>query len=138
MDVSHSQIIVGNHYDITAFGAVGDGKTLATPAINNAITVAHDRMAAASGFIFRPALIFATFDSSCRAMWRLYLEQGATILAAQHGDEEPRATIFLEANAWDKWQDFGLHHCIGTTVLFGGRILRMLLSAGPGLFMAWA
>src|SRR4051812_40987259 len=66
-------------YNVKAFGAKGDGKTLDTPAINEAIA----RAAAGGGGTVRfPARTYLCFSIRLKSNIALYLDHGATILAA--------------------------------------------------------
>ncbi len=66
--------------DVRAFGAAGDGNTLDTPAINQAI----ERAAAAGGGIVRfPAGNYLCYSIHLKSHVSLYLDPGATIVAAE-------------------------------------------------------
>src|SRR5450432_3869019 len=61
----------GNHLDVRAFGATGDGKTLDTPAINQAI----DAAAAEGGGIVRfPAGSYLCYSIHLKSHITLYLD----------------------------------------------------------------
>ena len=62
-----------------AFGAVGDGKTLDTAAINKAIDAAT---AAGGGTVLFPAGNYLSYSIHLRSNVALYLDLGATIIAA--------------------------------------------------------
>ena len=66
-------------YDVTTFGAKGDGQTLDTPAINKAIETAA---AAGGGTVHFPAGTYLSVSIRLKSNITLYLDQGATILAA--------------------------------------------------------
>src|SRR5258708_15636335 len=66
-------------YDVRVFGAKGDGKTVDTPAINRAIEAAA---AAGGGSVYLPAGAYLCFSIRLQSNIALYLDQGATILAA--------------------------------------------------------
>ena len=66
----------GTVFDVRSFGAAGDGKTIDSPAINRAIEAAG----AKGGTVYIPAGIYACY--SLRLRVALYVDQGATILAA--------------------------------------------------------
>ena len=69
----------GGTLDVRTFGATGDGKTLDTPAINKAI----DAAAAAGGGIVRfPAGNYLCYSIHLKSHITLYLDPGATIVAA--------------------------------------------------------
>ena len=111
------------------FGATGDGKTLDTPAINKAI----DTAAAAGGGIVRfPAGNYLCYSIHLKSHVTLYLDPGATILAADppaagaSGGYDPP-----EPNAWDKFQDFGHSHWHNS--LIWGEDLENISIDGQGL-----
>ena len=97
-----------NVFDVQEYGAVGDGKTLDTPAINKAIEGAH---AEGGGIVYIPAGTYLCFSIHLKSNVGLYLDHGATILAA-----EPTAEAgydLAEPNPWGdkhKYQDFGHSH----------------------------
>src|ERR1700751_5347020 len=66
-------------FDIRTYGAVGDGKTVDSPAINKAIEAAA---AAGGGTVLFPAGIWLSFSIRLKSHVALFLSQGATILAA--------------------------------------------------------
>jgi len=71
----------GNSFDVKAFGATGDGKTLDTPAIDKAI----DAAAATGGGVVRfPAGNYLCFSIHLKSHITLYLDPGATIVAADN------------------------------------------------------
>lgn len=93
-------------YEVRAFGAKGDGKAIDTPAINKAIEAAA---AAGGGTVHIPAGTYLCFSIRLKSHIALYLDQGATIVAANpsevKGGYDPP-----ELNPWDKYQDFGHSH----------------------------
>src|SRR5207302_10482674 len=66
-------------YDVKSFGAKADGRTLDTPAINKAIDAAA---AAGGGTVFFPAGNYLSVSIRLKSNIALYLDQGATIVAA--------------------------------------------------------
>ena len=92
-------------YDVKRFGAKADGKTLDTPAINKAIDAAA---AAGGGTVFFPAGNYLSVSIHLKSNIALYLEQGATIVAANTSDDARYDPP--EPNEWDKYQDFGHSH----------------------------
>ncbi len=116
-------------------GAIGDGKTLDTAAINSAIETAA---ASGGGTVHFPAGVYLTFSIHLKNNVHLHLEQGATILAA----ESPRpsdATGYnggtydpAEPNApWEAYQDYGHNHWHNS--LIWGENLHDVSITGPGL-----
>src|SRR5438094_9562566 len=67
-------------FDVKNFGAAGDGTTLDTAAINKAIDAAH---AAGGGTVWLPAGTYLCLSIHLQSNVALYLDQGATILAAE-------------------------------------------------------
>jgi polygalacturonase len=116
----------GSAYDVRAFGARGDGKTLDTPAINKAIETAA---AAGGGTVRFPAGTYLCFSIHLQSNIALYLDQGATILAAD--PKEANGSYDLpEPNQWDMYQDFGHSHWRNS--LIWGTGLENVSIMGPG------
>src|SRR5262245_22524619 len=67
-------------FNVRSFGATGDGKAIDSPAINNAIEAAA---AAGGGTVLIPAGTYACYSIRLKSNIALYLDQGATILAAE-------------------------------------------------------
>ena len=95
-------------YDVRAFGAKGDGKTLDTRAINKAIEAAA---AAGGGTVNFPAGTYLSVSIRLRSNITLQLDQGATILAANPVPGKSH-TIFLSRMSGT---------CIRTSVTVIGR-----------------
>src|ERR1044072_4865439 len=114
-------------YDVRAFGARGDGKTLDTTAINKAIEAAA---AAGGGTVVFPAGTYLSVSIRLRSNITLQLDQGATILAA---DRVPGKVEYdlPEPNEWDMHQDFGHSHWQNS--LIWGIGLENVQIIGPGL-----
>src|SRR5438874_12150623 len=66
-------------YDVKSFGAKGDGKALDTAAINKTIDAAA---AAGGGTVYFPAGTYLSVSIHLKSNIGLYLDQGATIVAA--------------------------------------------------------
>lgn len=128
-------------FDVKNFGATGNGSTIDTPAVNKAIQAASD---SGGGIVRFPPGTYASYSIRLKSNVSLWLEPGATILAASvppgglvHGGyDEP------EPNPWDQYQDFGhshwhnsliwgenIHNC---AILGGGLIWGKGLSRGSG------
>jgi polygalacturonase len=93
-----------SRFDVKTFGATGDGTTVDTAAINKAIDAAK---AAGGGTVFFPAGTYLSGSIHLQSHVALYLDQGATIEA---GPIDRAPCDAPEANAWDKFQDFGHSH----------------------------
>ncbi len=115
-------------FDVRAFGATGDGKTLDTPAINKAIDAAS---AAGGGTVRFPAGTYLSFSIHLKSHITLQLDPGCTLVAASpatnSGVYDPP-----EPNEWgDKqYQDFGHSHW--HDALIWGENLEDVSITGPG------
>ena len=101
-------------FDVRAFGATGDGKTVDSPAINRAIEAAA---AAGGGTVVFPRGNYVSFSIRLKSHVGLYLSQGSAIIAAEsplpgqttgymggtYDAAEPKT-------AWDAYQDYGHNH----------------------------
>jgi polygalacturonase len=116
-------------YDVKAYGANGNGKTLDTPAIDKAIA---DASAAGGGTIIVGPGQYLCYSIHLKSNVALYLAPGATIVAAEtptsggSGGYDPP-----EQNSWDKYQDFGHSHWRNS--LIWGEDLDNVSISGPGL-----
>ena len=122
-------------FDVRNFGATGDGKTLDTPAINNAIETAA---AAGGATVFFPAGIYLCFSIHLKSYVHLYLDAGATILAAE--SPKPGETTGYNGGAydaaepntaWDAYQDYGHNHWHNS--LLWAEDMHDFSITGPGL-----
>src|SRR5215831_17934097 len=112
-------------YNVRAFGARGDGQQLDSVAINKTIEAAA---AAGGGTVYFPAGDYLSTSIRLKSNIALYLDQGATIIAA-----ETSATAKYdppEPNQWDAYQDFGHSHWHNS--LIWGENLENVSIAGPG------
>ncbi|MGH9493821.1 MAG: glycoside hydrolase family 28 protein, partial [Candidatus Sulfotelmatobacter sp.] len=116
-------------YDVTAFGATGDGRTNDTPAINKAI---DEATAAGGGTVyFRPGKYLA-FSIHLKSRVALYLELGATIVAGDSAADPAHSYDAAEPNKlWEKYQDYGHNHWHNS--LIWGEGLNDIAICGPGL-----
>jgi len=110
-------------YNVKSFGAKADGRTLDTPAINKAIDAAA---AAGGGTVFFPAGNYLSVSIHLKSNIALYIDQGATIIAANTSKYDPP-----EPNEWDKYQDFGHSHWHNS--LIWGENLTNVSILGPGM-----
>jgi len=117
-------------FDVRAFGAKGDGRTVDSAAINQAI----DAAAAAGGGVVRlPAGTYLSFSIHLKSHLTLQFDPGATLLAAapspEAGGYDP-----AEPNEWGdrlQYQDFGHSHWHNS--LIWGENLTDVSIVGPGL-----
>jgi polygalacturonase len=116
-----------NVYDVRAFGAKGDGKTVDTPAINKAIDAAS---AAGGGTVTFAAGTYLSVSIHLKSNITLYLDQGATIVAAEPVAGKVSYDL-PEPNDWDMYQDFGHSHWQNS--LIWGIGLENVSIIGPGL-----
>ncbi|MDQ2921053.1 MAG: glycoside hydrolase family 28 protein [Acidobacteriota bacterium] len=113
-------------FDVKAFGAKGDGKALDSPAVNKAIEAAA---AAGGGTVRFSAGTYRCFSIRLKSNITLYLDQGATILAADPRDKDGQYDA-PEPNQWDQFQDFGHSHWHNS--LIWGENLENISIMGPG------
>lgn len=120
-------------YDVTAFGTKGDGKTIDSGAIDRAIEAAA---AAGGGTVYFRAGNYLCYSIRLKSKVAIYLEQGATIIAA---DPTSSATSdaahgydLAESNQpWESYQDYGHNHWHNS--LIWGEGLDGVSIGGPGL-----
>jgi len=120
-------------YDVRAFGAAGDGKTIDTPAINRAI---EEAVRAGGGTVFFRAGNYLCYSIRLKSKVAIYLDAGATIIAADAGaDPASEATSgydLAESNQpWEDYQDYGHNHWHNS--LIWGEGLEGISIGGPGL-----
>jgi polygalacturonase len=82
-------------FDITAYGAVGDGRTANTTAIHNAITAAH---AAGGGTVLVPAGTFLSGPITLANNINLEIDGGATLRMLPRGTYPSSSTPFISAS----------------------------------------
>jgi polygalacturonase len=109
-------------FDVTAFGAKGDGKTQNREAINKAIEAAA---AAGGGTVEFPAGTWLTGSLRLRSNVTLRLERGAVIEASS----EVSAYDEPEPNQWDRFQDFGHSH-FHNSLIWGENIENVAIIGG--------
>ena len=115
-------------FDVREFGAVADGKTIDSPAINKAIEAAA---AAGGGTVRLSAGTYLSASIRLKSHVGLHLDHGAVLIAASEKEatfDEP------EPNEWgDKYsyQDFGHSHWQNS--LIWGIDLEDVSITGPGL-----
>ena len=122
-------------FDVRSFGATGDGKTIDSPAVNAAIEAAS---AAGGGMIVFPAGVYTCFSIRLKSFVALFLQQGATILAADSPLPD-QTTGYMGGTydaaepktAWDAYQDYGHNHWHNS--LIWGEDIHDFGIFGPGL-----
>lgn len=117
-------------YNIRDYGAVGDGTTIDSPAINAAIQAASE---AGGGTVWFPAGTFASYSVRMQSNITLHLDHGATLLAADPPAEGEGGYDPAEPNLWGdehRYQDFGHSHWQNS--LIWGIALENIAIVGPG------
>jgi len=119
----------GAVFDVRSFGATGDGKTIDSPAINRAIQAASVK----GGVVHVPAGTYACYSLRLASSVVLYIDAGATILAADTPREGTASGYdAAESNApWEAFQDFGHNHWHNS--LIWGENIHDVAILGPGL-----
>ncbi|MEO8334532.1 MAG: glycosyl hydrolase family 28-related protein [bacterium] len=112
-------------FDVRAYGAKGDGKTIDTDAINAAIAAA---VAAGGGTVHFPAGTYASHSIRLRSHVGLYLDHGATLQAADTGNG--RGYDAAEPGPGNAYQDFGHSHWHNS--LIWGENIEDVSITGPG------
>ena len=130
--------VVKAMFDVRSFGAVGDGKTVDTPAVNRAIEAVA---AAGGGTLVFPAGTYVCFTIRLKSNVDLYLSRGCVIVAAdspQAGEATGYAGGVYDAaesngpaGVWEPYQDYGHNHWRNS--LFYGEGLHDLSIVGPGM-----
>ncbi len=117
--------------NVRSFGALGDGRASDGPAINRAIEAAAT---AGGGTVYFPAGIYATYSIRLKSYISLFLDQGATILAASTPLEGTTIGGYDPAEAqgdWEQYQDYGHNHWHNS--LIWGENIHDLSIVGSGL-----
>lgn len=116
-------------FDVTEFGATGDGKAIDTPAINRAIEAAA---AVGGGTVRFAAGNYLCYSIRLKSNVALELTQGAVIIAADPlpegqagGYDDPEPT-----QPWEAYQDYGHNHWHNS--LIWGEDLHDISIYGPG------
>ncbi len=101
-------------FDVRKYGAIGDGKTLDTDAVNRAIEAAA---AAGGGTVVFPPGVYLCFSIRLKSYVHLYLDEGSSIIAAE--SPKPGETTGYNGGVydaaepktdWDAYQDYGHNH----------------------------
>ncbi len=112
-------------YNVKNYGARGDGKSLDTKAIDKAIDAAN---AAGGGTVYFPAGNYLSVTIHLKSNVALYIDQGATIIAATTG--EGVQYDLPEKSDNDLYQDYG--HSYFRNSLIYGENLHDISIIGPG------
>jgi polygalacturonase len=115
----------GGRFDVRAFGAKGDGRTIDSDAINRAIDAAA---AAGGGTVVIPGGTYASHSIRLKSHVGLHLEQGAVLLAADTGGG--RGYDPAERGPGNAYQDFGHSHWHNS--LIWGENVEDVSITGPG------
>jgi polygalacturonase len=113
-------------YDVKAYGAKGDGVSLDTKAINDAIDAAVN---AGGGTVYFPAGTYLSYSIRLKSHISVFLDAGSILLAAdsaangKYDDAEP--------NAFDQFQDYGHSHWHNS--LIWGENLNDISILGSGI-----
>jgi len=92
-------------HNVKNYGAKGDGKTIDSPAINNAIEAAA---AQGGGTVYFPAGNYLSYSIRLQSNITLHVESGATITAALPTETEGYDEA--EENEHNRYQDYGHSH----------------------------
>jgi polygalacturonase len=122
-------------FNVRAFGAAGDGKTVDSPAINRAIEAASN---AGGGTVEFPAGNYLCFSLRLKSHVQLLLRPGCVLIAAD--SPLPGQTTGYNGGvydaaeaktAWDAYQDYGHNHWHNS--LIWGEGIENCSIVGPGL-----
>ncbi|HTZ76163.1 MAG TPA: glycoside hydrolase family 28 protein [Candidatus Aquilonibacter sp.] len=114
-------------FDVRNYGAKGDGTSVDTDAINKAIDAAA---AAGGGMVLLPAGNYLCYSIHLKSNIGLYLDHGATIIAAETPANGVGGYDAAEPNQWDQYQDYGHSH-FHNSLIWGENIENISIS-GPG------
>src|SRR5262245_34031133 len=122
-------IVAATMYDVRAYGAKGDGRTLDTSAVNKAIETAA---AAGGGTVAFPPGNYLCYSIRMKSNITLFLDQGATIIAADQPQAGQPGYDNFEPNIFGDlvYQDFGHSHWRNS--LIWGEQLENISILGPG------
>lgn len=115
----------GRVFDVTHFGARGDGVTIDTDAINRAIAAAAN----GGGMVYFPAGTYASYSIHLQSNVFLYLGLNATLLAASPANGRGYDPA-EQPGAGNPYQDFGHSHWHNS--LIWGENLTDIVIGGPG------
>jgi polygalacturonase len=116
------------YFNVRGYGAKGDGNSIDSPAINAAIDAAAN---VGGGTVVFPAGTYASYSIRLKSNVALYLQQGATILAAPTLNGKGYDAQEPQNPAWEAFQDYGHNHWHNS--LIWGENLHDIGIFGPGL-----
>jgi polygalacturonase len=93
-------------FNVRDYGALGDGKSLDTPAINKTIEAAA---AGGGGTVYFPSGTYLSFSIRLKSSITIFLDNGATVMAADPKTNNGSYDL-PEPNEFDAFQDFGHTH----------------------------
>jgi polygalacturonase len=117
--------------DVRKFGALGDGKVIDSPAVNQAIDYVAAR---GGGVVHFPAGTYACYTIRLKSCVSLHLDPGSTILAASVAPEGTQRGGYDAAEPqgpWEPYQDYGHNHWADS--LIWGEGLHDIRIFGQGL-----
>lgn len=114
-------------FDVREYGARGDGRTLDTAAVNQAIAKAAE---AGGGTVVLPAGEYLCHSIRLRSNITLQLGHGAVLIAAEPPAEAGEGYDAPEPNPAAEYQDFGHSHTRNS--LIWGEDLENVAITGPG------
>src|SRR4051812_38470081 len=127
---NHPSVSSNAFFDVRRYGATADGKTLDTKAIQSAIDAAEH---SGGGTVLFPAGTYASYSIHLKSNVALYLDQGATLLAASVPLEGTTSGGYDAAEPqgpWEPYQDYGHNHWHNS--LLWGENLHDVSILGPG------
>lgn len=111
-------------YNVKDFGAIANGSTLDSRAINRAIDTIASK---GGGTLIFPAGVYLSGSIRLKSNITLYLDQGAVIEASPNVSDYDKP----EPNQWKQYQDFGHSHWHNS--LIWGDSVHNVSILGPGL-----
>jgi len=98
------------YFDVRTYGAKGDGTSVDSPAINAAIDAAASQ---GGGTVVFPPGVYASYSIHLKSFVNMFLQPGATILAAPTPYEGTTSGGYDAAEpqgSWEPFQDYGHNH----------------------------
>ena len=121
-------------YNVVDFGAVGDGETINSDAINSAINAAAKN---GGGTVYFPAGDFLSYTIRLKSNITLHLDNGAVLIGAK--EENGIGYDLPEGEEWfNKYQDFG-HGYWKNSLIYGADLHNVAITGngmiwGKGLY----